>query len=186
MLKPALDEDPSLANLSHRDMLNKVITLESAQDLERTTMVMQEAMRYRPAVALGQLYFPKKDVTLGKTRQYNLRKNDVIVINIEAIHHDPSQWQRPTEFLPERFDHTDPLSLTPDGKKRHVNSYIPFHGGSRVCFGKTLAEIELKVLITFLTQKFDFSYEEESKYETEIAFAQVNQSDTPPIWLKLT
>ena len=67
-----------------------------------------------------------------------------------------------------------------------MNSYIPFHGGSRVCFGKTLAEIELKVLIAFLTQKFDFRYEEESKYETEIAFAQVGQSDTPPIWLKLT
>ena len=70
-------------------------------------------MRYRPAAALSQFYFPKKDVTLGKKKQYNLKKDDMIVINIEAIHHDLSQWQRPNEFLPERFDHTDPLSLTP-------------------------------------------------------------------------
>ena len=110
----------------------------------------------------------------------------MLQIMFHSLHHDPEQWQRPTEFLPERFDHTSPLSLTPAGKKRHVNSYIPFHGGSRVCFGKTLAEIELKVLITFLTQKFNFRYEDESKYESEIAFAQVNQSDTPSIWLKVT
>ena len=66
VLKPALHEDPSIANLSHRDTLNKVITLESAQDLEYTTMLMQEAMRYRPAASLSQLYFMRKDVTLGK------------------------------------------------------------------------------------------------------------------------
>ena len=37
-------------------------------------MLMHEAMRYRPVVALSQLYFPKKDVTLGKKKQYNLKK----------------------------------------------------------------------------------------------------------------
>ena len=52
-------------------------------------MVMQEAMRYRPAAALTQFYVPRKDLMLGK---YNLKKDDMLVINIEAIHHDPSQW----------------------------------------------------------------------------------------------
>ena len=109
----------------------------------------------------------------------------MLQINFEAIHHDPAQWQRPTEFLPQRFDNEDPLSLTPDGKKRHINSYIPFHGGSRVCFGKTLAEREIKIFITMFTQKFDFNYEDE-KYETDIAMAQIDQSSTPAVWLKLT
>jgi cytochrome P450 len=55
------------------------------------------------------------------------------------------------EFLPERFDHSSPLSLTPGGKKRHPMSWVPFHGGSRVCFGKTLAEANMKILMLYLT-----------------------------------
>ena len=69
----------------------------------------------------------------------------------------------------------DKLSLTPAGKKRHVNAWVPFHGGSRVCFGKTLAEAEIKMVTTYLTQKFDFEFEEE-KYKKEMPLAQIDQS----------
>ena len=91
-------------------------------------------------------------------------------IQFEGLAQDPNQWQRPTEFLPQRFDNSDPLSLTPSGKKRHVNSWVPFHGGSRVCFGKTLAEAQLKILGSYLTQKFDLEFEDE-RYKTEMPFA---------------
>jgi len=37
---PAIAEDPSLANLSKAELLDKVVTLESAQDLEFATHVM--------------------------------------------------------------------------------------------------------------------------------------------------
>ena len=47
------------------------------------------------------------------------------------------------------------MSLTPDGKMRHPNAYAPFSGGKRVCFGKTFAEVSLKIVTTYLTQAFD-------------------------------
>ena len=166
VLKPAIKEDPSIENLPQREQLDKIVTMDSAQDLEYTTMVMMEALRFRPAGA--QIHTPKHDVTLAG--KYHIKKGDMLQVVLEAIHHDPAQWQRPTEFLPQRFDNKDPLSLTPSGTKRHVNSYIPFTGGSRVCFGKTLAERELKIFITMFTQKFDFKYEDE-KHDTEIAYA---------------
>ena len=80
---------------------------------------------------------------------------------IEGLAHDPVQWQRPTEFLPQRFDNNDKLSLTPAGKKRHACSWVPFSGGSRVCFGKTLAEAQMKILGTYMSQKFDLEFEDE-------------------------
>ena len=75
-----------------------------------------------------------------KLGKYQFKKGDTFAIAFENVGMSTAQWQRPTEFLPERFDQTSPLYLTPDGKKRHSCSWIPFHGGQRVCFGKTLAE----------------------------------------------
>jgi cytochrome P450 len=69
--------------------------------------------------------------------------------------------------LPERWDPTNPLFLTPDGKKRNPFSFIPFSGGKRVCFGKTFAEAGLKYFVTYLTQLYDMDFcpEEALKYK---------------------
>ena len=79
--------------------------------------------------------------------------------------HNSDEWQRPTEFIPERFDPNSEFYLTPHGKKRKATSWAPFHGGPRVCFGKTLAEGNLKIMISYMTQKFDFQFDD-PKYET--------------------
>ena len=180
--KPAVAEDPSLALLNTRDFLNEKVSIESAQDLEFTNQCMQEALRYCPPSPTSQIYFATEDVKLGK---YYFKKGDQLCINMLALHHNPKEWQRPMEMLPDRFNHESPLSLTPEGKKRHNCSNIPFHGGMRVCFGKTLAESNLKILATYMTQKFDMKFED-PRYETQMPLAQVHQSNTPDIWLKLT
>jgi len=64
------------------------------------------------------------------------------------------------EMIPERFDHSDPISLTPAGKKRNPASFAAFLGGPRVCFGKILAEGELKILSCYMTQIFDMEFED--------------------------
>jgi len=79
-----------------------------------------------------------------------------IFINLHALHHNPEQWQRSGEFLPERFDPSSPLYLTPKGNKRHAMSFTPFSGGQRVCFGKTFAEYSVKVVCLMLLNEFDF------------------------------
>ena len=122
--------------------------MDRAQDLEFVTMVMQEGLRYRPSAATSSYFYPKEDCKIGK---YHFKKGDYLMIHFEALGHNSAEWQRPTEFLPERFDPKSPLYLTPSGKKRHAMSWVPFHGGQRVCFGKTLAEGNLKILITYMT-----------------------------------
>ena len=97
----------------------------------------------------------------------------MINVNIAALAYNPNEWQRPTEIIPERFDTTNELSKTPDGKKRHNCSWVPFHGGSRVCFGKTLAETELKVLAVYMTQKFEFEFEDPA-HMTKMPMAHID------------
>ena len=43
-------------------------------------------------------------------------------------------------------------------------SYCPFLGGSRVCFGKTFAEANLKILAVYMSQCFNMSFVDNTKY----------------------
>ena len=165
--EPAIKEDPSLASLSKSEILNKTVTLETALDCEFTTMCMMEALRYCPSTYISEWIYPLQDVKLGK---YYFKKGDRLAINIEALGHNPAEWQRPMEMIPERFDHSNKLSLTPAGNKRHNCSWVPFHGGNRVCFGKTLAETNMKIFTLYLSQKFNFEFEDK-RYDTEIPLA---------------
>ena len=69
-----------------------------------------------------------KDVKAGG---YTIKAGDILSPNILGLHFNKNEWQRPYEFLPERFDNANPLSLTPNGKKRNSFSWIPFNGGKR-------------------------------------------------------
>ena len=97
------------------------------------------------------------------------------MINLYGLHYDAAQWQKPLEFIPERFDHSNPISLTPSGKKRNPSSYSPFSGGKRVCFGKTFADSTFKITTTYLTQAFNFKFVNK-KFETELPVAKFTMS----------
>ena len=139
-------------------------------------------MRISPAATTSHFYETTKDLNLGK---YPIKKGDTLSLNMIALGHNPDEWQRPMEILPERFDYKNPLFLRPDGKKRSTYAMAPFHGGSRVCFGKTLAEAELKVFLTCMSQNFDFEFENKD-YMTELPLATAAMSCHPPVWMRFT
>jgi cytochrome P450 len=75
--------------------------------------------------------------------------------------------------------------LTPSGEKRIPTSWAPFAGGKRVCFGKTFAEENLKFVVTYLSQHFNFELVNK-KYETELPMAHFGQSRVNKIEVILT
>ena len=99
-------------------------------------------------VANGSQQTLAKDTKIGK---YHFKAGDIVQINILGLHQHKGYWQNPERFEPDRFDSTSPLSLAPNGKKRHTFAYLPFYGGRRVCFGKTFAEANLKILASYMT-----------------------------------
>ena len=60
-----------------------------------------------------------------------------------------------------RFDPADKAYMTSKGTKKNPSSYIPFLAGKRVCFGKTFAETNLKVIGSFLAMYFDYKMVDE-------------------------
>jgi cytochrome P450 len=49
------------------------------------------------------------------------------------------------------------MYLTPDGKKRHFASFMPFYTGPRSCIASTFAQKESVLMIAVLAHLFDFS-----------------------------
>lgn len=84
---------------------------------------------------------------------------------MKLTHANPKEWKEPEKFIPERFDNSDPMSLTPEGKKRNMSSFVPFFGGKRICLGKTFAEKFGIIIAAVIAYSIDFEYVDKINYE---------------------
>ena len=141
--------------------LKKHCTHEIVSDQEYLTHVLREGLRLRPPIVLTTSQSFSQDTQVGK---YLLKAGDRIVIDTYGLHTNSDEWQRPFEFLPERFDSSHELFLRPDGKRRHPMSLSPFNGGKRICFGKTFGESSTRMACTYLTQFFDMEFIDKERY----------------------
>jgi cytochrome P450 len=84
-----------------------------------------------------------EDVILNN--DYKIEKGTKILIPIRRLNLDPKYWDEPEKFNPDRFDSNTILY-----------SYMPFGFGSRVCSGQKLSNVETRLTVILLLQKFDF------------------------------
>ena len=96
-----------------------------------------------------------QDARLGS---FNIKAKDEMIINYYGLHFNSKEWQHPYKFLPERFDPENPLFLTPEGKKRHPFSYVPWNGGRRGCIGQSFADKNVKTVMIYMLSHFDFKF----------------------------
>ena len=143
-----LAQVPSEGQWSKRESLQKFVTYDCLQKLEYINTVIMECLRFNPPSQNTTEQWYSKDVKLG---HLEIKARDAVAVSINALHFNKNEWQRPYEFLPERFDPNSELYLTPGGKKRNPFSWVPFAGGKRICFGKTFAEMNLKVVAVYLS-----------------------------------
>lgn len=72
------------------------------------------------------------------------------MLHLQALHRDPLHWPEPEVFRPERF-----LGESPGQAWR----WLPFLNGPRSCVGQHFALLEAKIVLSLLTQRFDFTPE---------------------------
>ncbi|XP_054823591.1 geraniol 8-hydroxylase-like [Prosopis cineraria] len=118
--------------------------------------VLKETFRLHPAVPF---LLPRKaeiDVELGG---YIIPKRAQVLVNVWAIGRDPSRWENPEEFSPERF-----LGSEIDAKGRNFE-LIPFGAGRRLCPGYPLGMRMLLLMLGSLVNCFDWKLEGGKKAE---------------------
>ncbi|GKC64701.1 geraniol 8-hydroxylase-like protein [Tanacetum coccineum] len=99
--------------------------------------VIKETMRLHLSVPL---LVPHKTETEVKLGEYVVPKNTQILVNACAMARDPSYWEYPVMFKPERF-----LGNDLDYKGQHF-LFIPLGSGRRMCPGIPLAHRVLSLI----------------------------------------
>ncbi|XP_040385208.1 uncharacterized protein LOC102704935 isoform X2 [Oryza brachyantha] len=121
------------------DMLRKLKTL---------TMVIHETLRLYPPAAFV-VREALNDIKLGSI---DIPKGTNISIPIAMAHRNPSVWGPSADkFDPDRFAN----GIAGACKPPHM--YMPFGVGVRTCAGQNLAIVELKVVLSLLLSKFEFT-----------------------------
>ncbi|CAL8171913.1 unnamed protein product [Prunus armeniaca] len=86
--------------------------------------VIKETLRLYPLIPL---LVPRESTQEAKIKGYDTATRTMVLINAWTIGRDPSMWDEPEEFKPERF-----LKYSVDFKG-HDFQLIPFGSGRRGC-----------------------------------------------------
>ena len=117
---------------------------DAANRLTYAGAVANETMRLRP---VAPLLFHETNVAtvLGDVR---LPVGTAVVVMARPAATDEKNFAEPRAFRPARW-------LSNAGEAHEPSTHIPFGSGPRLCPGRTLAQLEMKVLLATLYANFD-------------------------------
>lgn len=118
--------------------------------------VIKETFRLHPPVPL---LLPRKAEVDVEISGYTIPKDAQLFINAWVIGRDPTKWENPTVFSPERF-----LDSEIDVKGHHFE-LIPFGSGRRICPGLPLAIRMLPLMLGSLINCFNWKLEDGIKLD---------------------
>ncbi|KAH7661965.1 Cytochrome P450 E-class group I protein [Dioscorea alata] len=136
--------------------------------------VIKEVLRLHPTLPLLVPHCPSSPSTVAG---FSIPQGSRVFINVWAIHRDPSIWENPLEFNPERF-----LGLDGSGKWDYNGndfSYFPFGSGRRICAGIAMAERMVGYSLATLLHAFDWELPSGSKLDLTEKFGIVMKKAEP-------
>lgn len=125
------------------------INIEMISKINYLNQVMNESLRLIPPVMMVNKE-TDEDTFLG---DYFIPKDTMILINIWGLHRDPSIWENPTKFDPDRWND--------ENLKKIENlryKFLPFSVGPRDCVGKIFAKYEAPLIISLILYSFEINF----------------------------
>ncbi|KDP41669.1 hypothetical protein JCGZ_16076 [Jatropha curcas] len=116
--------------------------------------IINETQRLYPVAPLVTPHESSDDCFIGG---YYVPRGTMLLVNAWAIHSDPTVWNDPTKFRPERFEGLD--------KDAHKYKLIPFGLGRRACPGAPLANRVMSLTLASLIQCFEWERPSEEQID---------------------
>ncbi|KAJ7010866.1 flavonoid 3'-monooxygenase CYP75B137-like [Populus alba] len=132
--------------------------------------IMKESLRLHPVLPLLIPHCPSETCTIGG---FSVPKGARVFVNVWAVHRDPSIWENPLEFKPERF-----LNTKFDYSGSDFN-YFPFGSGRRICAGIAMAERMFLYFLATLLHSFDWRLPQGKKMDLTEKFGIVLKLKNP-------
>ncbi|KAF8088280.1 hypothetical protein N665_0546s0012 [Sinapis alba] len=126
---------------------NGIVQESDISKLPYLQAVVKETFRLHPP---APLLIPRKAETDVEVLGFMVAKDTQVLVNVWGIGRDPSVWENPTRFEPERF-----LGKETDVKGRDYE-LTPFGGGRRICPGLPLAVKTVNLMLASLLYSFDW------------------------------
>ncbi|XP_061349461.1 cytochrome P450 736A117-like [Gastrolobium bilobum] len=124
------------------------ITEEDLGQMNYLKAVIKETLRFHTPVPL---LVPRESMQDIKVKGYDIAAGTQVIVNAWAIARDPTCWDQPQEFKPERF-----LNSSIDFKG-HDFEFVPFGAGRRGCPGTLFAISVIEMALANLVHQFDWS-----------------------------
>jgi cytochrome P450 len=112
--------------------------------IKRLGWVLAESMRLYPQAYLIGRKAKAPFAIDGRT----FPAHTTVIVNHWSIGRDPRWFENPLMFDPDRW--------SGDGTGRPAFAHFPFGGGARACLGRSLATVELPLLLAAVVQRFRF------------------------------
>ncbi|HEY4387572.1 MAG TPA: cytochrome P450 [Ktedonobacteraceae bacterium] len=132
-----------LLNELHSVLGNRAPTVEDIAKLPYTEWVLQESMRLYPPAWI-QARSVAEDIELDGTR---IPAGTVVMMSQWVMHRRPDLWKDAEVFRPERWDPEQAQQLP-------AGAYFPFGAGPRICIGMPFAQLEAKIILINILQRF--------------------------------
>jgi cytochrome P450 len=115
-------------------------TLADLPNLPYLEMCVKETLRLYPSAWA----FTRESIRDTQIGGYPVKKGSVIVVSPYALHRNPTVFESPEAYRPERFK---------DEKAWPRLAYLPFSAGPRVCIGNTFALMEARLVAATIAQR---------------------------------
>jgi cytochrome P450 len=137
------------------DFKEESVKLESLKQMDYTLAFIKETLRMASPVAY---FFPrecKKDTQIGDLK---IHKGTLVTTPLNLTHQNADVFANPKEFIPERW--MPDSEFAKKNTKINPNLYLPFGVGHRVCPGRQFSYVQLKMMIAFFIERFEWQFPE--------------------------